>query len=215
MRAGAYALYGRDAYPASGTNHVYNLSVARFLADNDRPDALVLALYGALASAITPETFVSGEAASVAPLTGSPRRAMYLPPNSGSSTAFLETVRELLVHESRDAAGLPDGLRLAFATPRAWLEPGRRIAVANAPTSFGTVSYSIAAGADGVTISLETPDRRPGFLGLRLRLPHGTRLGRVEVDGAPFDRVDRATDTLDLTGRRGAITIVARYRTTR
>ena len=54
VRAGAYALYGRDAYPASGTNHVYNLSVARFLADNDRPDALVLALYGALASAMTP-----------------------------------------------------------------------------------------------------------------------------------------------------------------
>ncbi len=215
VRAGAYALYGRDAYPASGTNHVYNLSVARFLADNDRPDSLVLALYGALASAMTPETFVSGEAASVAPLTGSPRRAMYLPPNGGSSTAFLETVRELLVHETRDAAGLPHGLRLAFATPRAWLEPGRRIAVADAPTSFGTVSYSIAAGADAVTISLETPDRRPGFLGLRLRLPRGTRLGRVEVDGAPFDRVDRATDTLDLTGRRGAITIVARYRTAR
>jgi hypothetical protein len=215
VRAGAYALYGRDAYPASGTNHVYNLNVARFLADHDEPDQLVLALYGALASSLTPGTFVSGEAASVAPLPGSPRRAMYLPPNSASGAAFLETVRELLVHETRDSSGLPHGLRLAFSTPRAWLAPGRRVAVENAPTSFGPVSYSIAAGTDDATISLQAPGRRPGYLGLRLRLPHGTRLSRVEVDGSAFDRFDRATGTLDLTGRRGTIEIVAHYRTTR
>ena len=213
VRAGAYALYGREAYPASGTNHVYNLSVARVLADNDEPDQLVLAMYGAIASSLTPGTFVSGEAASVSPLPGSPHRGMYLPPNSGSGAAFLETVRELLVHETRDSSGLPYGLRLAFSTPRAWLAPGRRVAVENAPSSFGPVSYSIAAGSSAATISLAMPERRPRFLGLRLRLPRGTRLGRIEVDGAPFRRVDRATGTLDLTGRRGTIEIVAHYRT--
>lgn len=215
VRAGGYSLYGRNAFPASGTNHVYNLSVARFLADNDEPDELVLALYGSLAAGLAPRTFVSGEAASVAPLPGSARRAMYLPPNGGSGAAFLETVRELLVHEVRDRAGLPHGLHLAYATPRAWLRPGRRLAVANAPTSFGPVSYSIVAGADAATVSLEMPERRPAFLGLRLRLPRGTRLGRVEVDGATFNRVDRTTGTMDLTGRTGEITIVARYEKTR
>ncbi len=211
VRAGGYALYGRDAFPASGTNHVYNTSVARFLADNDESGQLVLALYGALAAGLTPGTFVSGEAASVAPLPGTARRAMYLPPNGASGAAFLETVRELLVHETRDRAGLPHGLRLAYATPRAWLRPGRRVAVANVPTSFGPLSYSIVAGADAVTVSLQPPKRRPAFLGLRLRLPRGTRLGRVEVDGAGFNRVDRATGTIDLSGRAGEVTVVARY----
>ena len=36
VRAGAYALYGSDAaYPDSGTDQVYGINVARFLADND------------------------------------------------------------------------------------------------------------------------------------------------------------------------------------
>ena len=210
VRAGAYSLYGRDAYPASGTNHVYDLNVARFLADNDEPDRLVLKLYGALAAALTPRTFVSGEAASVAPVPGTAHRAMYLPPNGAAGAAFLETLRLLLVHESRDSAGAPHGLRIAYATPRGWLRPGRRVAVENAPTSFGPVSYTIAAGARDVTVELEAPERRPRFLGLRLRLPRGVRLGAVEVGGAPYARVDRATGTIDLSGRTGSISVRAR-----
>jgi hypothetical protein len=210
VRAGAYALYGRDAYPASGTNHVYDLSAVRFLADNDEPDRLVLALYGSLAAGLTPGTFVSGEAAGVAPLPGTSRRAMYLPPNGASGAAFLETLRLLLVHERRDRAGAPRGLELAYATPRAWLRPGRRIAVANAPTSFGPVSYSLAAGTGSIEASIDAPERRPAFLGLRLRLPRGVRLGRVEVGGEPYGRVDRATATIDLSGRTGSIVVEAR-----
>ena len=42
-----YALYGRDApFPVSGTDQVYGINVARFLADNDEADQLVLSLYG-------------------------------------------------------------------------------------------------------------------------------------------------------------------------
>ena len=52
------------------SNQVYGLNVARFLADNDRPDQLVLSLYGQLAAGMTPGTFVAGEAASVRPLRG-------------------------------------------------------------------------------------------------------------------------------------------------
>jgi hypothetical protein len=134
---------------------------------------------------------------------------MYLPPNGASGAAFLETLRLLLVHESRDRRGAPSGLRLAYATPRGWLRPGRRIAVTDAPTSFGPVSYTMVAGARDVTVELEAPARRPAFLGLRLRLPRGVRLGRVEVGGAPYARVDRATGTIDLTGRTGSIAVRA------
>ena len=49
--------------------------------------------------------------------------------------AFVERFRNMLVMEE-------DGnLWLARATPRAWLEQGKRIAVAAAPSCFGTVAY--------------------------------------------------------------------------
>ena len=47
--------------------------------------------------------------------------------------SFLERFRHMLVTEEGDT------LWLARATPRAWLEQGKKIAVKNAPTDFGTL----------------------------------------------------------------------------
>ena len=69
---------------------------------------------------MAPDTFVAGEGTTVAPLDGLYHRSTYRPPNSAANATFLETLRLLLDHES--AARLD----LAFATPRAWLEPGQR-----------------------------------------------------------------------------------------
>ena len=160
VRAGAYALYGDARVPTSGTDQVYGLNMARFLADNDRPDQLVLSLYGHLAAGMAPGTFVSGEAASVAPLPGETLRAMFLPPNGTSNAAYLETLRLTLVHETTDRAGRPHGLQLAYATPRAWLEPGKRIAVRDMPTSFGPISYSIESRTGAIRASIDVPDPR-------------------------------------------------------
>ena len=198
VRGGAFALYGRDGH-GSGTNAAYGLNVAQFLADNDRPDQLVLSLYGQLAAGMTENTFVSGEAASVTPLRGERDRAMYLPPNSTSNAAFLETLRLMLVHEQGET------LELAFATPRAWLSPGKRIRVVGAPTSFGPVSYTLTASVGEVRAELDAP--ASSHLALRLRLPRGERIAGVTLDGRPWRRVNG--DTIDLTGRTGEHTIIA------
>jgi pimeloyl-ACP methyl ester carboxylesterase len=208
VRAGAYALYPEPTFPTSGTDQVYGINVARFLADNDEADQLVLSLYGSLAVAMTPDTFVSGEAATVAPLAGAYHRAMYLPPNGASNAAFLATLRSLLVHETRDAGGRPRGLQLAFATPRAWLRPGRRIAVSAVPTSFGPISYELESRSGSVQVTVEPPSRARDELKLRLRLPRGKRVVGVTRDGRPFGRVDG--DTLDLTGLAGRIELTVR-----
>jgi hypothetical protein len=212
VRAGAYALYRDPAFPVSGTDEVYGINVARFLADNDRPDQLALSLYGQLAAAMTPGTFVAGEAASVAPLAGNAYRAMYLPPNGASNAAFLVKLRLMLVHERRDRAGTPRGLELAYATPRRWLLPGRRVAVRNVPTSFGPLTFSLEAGRAAVSASLDLPTRRqPSSVRLRLRLPRPARIIAVLVDGRPYTRFDARTGTIDLSGRRGRIGLVVRY----
>ena len=213
VRAGAYALYPDPVFPTGGTDQVYGINVARFLADNDEADQLVLSLYGTLAVAMTPETYVSGEAASVTPLGGLYHRAMYLPPNGASNAAFLTTLRSMLVHETREPDGAPRGLELAFATPRPWLRAGKRIAVERMPTSFGPVSYALEARDGSVLATVELPERLPTTAKLRLRLPRGKRLGAVTVGGRPFDRIEG--ETLDLSGLRGTVEVVAQVRSGR
>jgi hypothetical protein len=204
VRAGAYALYGRQApAPVSGTDEVYGINVARFLANEHQSDQLVLSLYGDLAAGMTASTYVSGEAASVAPLAGASYRAMYLPPNGAANAAFLETLRVMLVHET------PDSLELAYSTPRAWLSAGKQISVQAAPTSFGQVSYALRAHTGAVRAEIRIP---PGArrIVLRLRLPAGKRIASVTAGGKPFGRVNRVGGTIDLTGRSGTVRLVAR-----
>jgi hypothetical protein len=46
--------------------------------------------------------------------------------------------------------------------PRAWLEPGKHVAVTSAPTEFGSVSYRIEPEEQGlIRIRLDPPLRRP------------------------------------------------------
>ncbi|HZQ66445.1 MAG TPA: hypothetical protein VFA66_14610 [Gaiellaceae bacterium] len=216
VRAGAYSLYGKSRFPVSGTDQVYGLNVSRFLADNDQPDQLVLSLYGQLAAGMTQGTFVSGEGATIAPIRGEYYRKMLLPPNAGSNSAFLETLRLMLVHETEGPLGMPNGLQLAFSTPRGWLRPGSRIAVTDAPTSFGPLTYQLTALDGEVDGLLEVPSSwRLEKLQLRLRLPAGRRLTAVLVDGRPYRRFDPRTGTIDLSGRRGTIQLTARFRPAR
>jgi hypothetical protein len=211
VRAGAFALYGPTPhFPESGTDQVYGINASRFLALNDEPDQLVLSLYGQLAAGMTPGTFVAGEAASVAPVAGQWYRSMYLPPNGAANAAFLETLRLMLVYEPLDRQARPRGLELAFATPRAWLAPGRRIAVHRLPTSFGVVSYTLVAGKDAVRVTMDVPVRgRLRSLRLRLRLPYGRRVTSVAFDGRPLRSFDRADGTIRLPPRPGRHRLVA------
>ncbi len=211
VRAGAYTLYGNAGTKKSGTDQVYGLNLARFFADNDRADQLVLSLYGQLAAGMTHGTYVAGEAASVAPFRGDYYRAMFRPPNSASNSAFLETLRLVLVHEVRGSSGTARGLELAFSTPRAWLQTGKQIAVHDAPTSFGRLSYTVAAKAGAIDAWVDVPESRSlETLKLRLRLPRGQRLTHVNVEGQP-SRFDAKTGTINLSGRSGNVFVEASY----
>jgi hypothetical protein len=162
-----------------------------------------------LGAAMTPDTFVSGEAASVAPLGGATYRSMYMPPNSASNSAFLETLRLMLVHETRDADGRPVGLELAYSTPRPWLGVGKTIAVHEAPTSFGPLSYELRSVPGRIEGTVEIPSRTPPrAVRLRLRLPHAVRIAAVRVNGLRRP-LDKRTGTIDVSRLRGTLQVVA------
>ena len=209
VRNDAYSLATNPRLPG-GTDDVYMLDLARFLADNDQAGRLQVGLYGQLAAGMTPGTFVSGETATLAPVAGGYYRSMYLPPNSAANAAFLETLKLTLVHEVDGASGTPDGLELCHSVPQSWLRPGRTISVRAAPTSFGRLSYSITTLPHLVRVTLNVP-RSPALKTLRLRLPGIRAIRAVELDGHPFSRVDPKTETIDLSGRSGVVTLAVRY----
>jgi len=122
--------------------------------------------------------------------------AVHGPPDKiYEEAAFLERFRNLLVME--------DGrnLWLARATPRAWLEQGKKISVKNAPTHFGTVDYEIVSDVDHgkVAASVKLPSRNPpGEILLRLRHPKSAPIQSVTVNGQPWQDFDPTKEVVRL-----------------
>ena len=212
VRFRAWPNVGKPGYRAPGSDDVYGTNLARFLADNGQADQLILSLYGKLGADMTANTFVSGEGSTIGPVDGEYYRSMFRPPNAANNAFFLETLRLMLVHETRAADGTPDGLELAYSTPRRWLLPGRRIAVRGMRTSFGALSYSLRVGKSAVRVQLTVPRRvPPRTLQLRLRLPVGKLITGVALGGKAFARYDAGSGTIDLSGLKGRVTLVASY----
>jgi hypothetical protein len=208
-RADAHIAYGRYVV-GDGLGEVYVLNQSRFLADNDQPDQLTLTLYGMLAAGMTRDTFVSGEAVSLLPVGTAYYRTMYMPPNLGANSSFLETLKLLLVHERRGPRGAPRGLDLAFATPRAWLANGATIDVKRVRTSFGPLTFALQRTGKTIHIDVSNP-KAPEPARLRLRLPSGLQLLQVRR-GTTRLHVDRRTATVTLPAHAGLLHLVATLR---
>jgi len=102
--------------------------------------------------------------------------------------AWFELYRNMLIHELED-----DTLLLLQATPRRWLEDGKRIDVKHAPTYYGELSMSVEsnAGSGKLTAHIEMPQRRsPGQLVLRFRHPKGKLMRSATVNGHKWDNFD-------------------------
>lgn len=107
-----------------------------------------------------------------------------------------------------------DDLWLAPFVTNQWLKNGMRVSVRNAPSKFGTVSYSLRSSVASRKIDavIELPN---GFRGrrlvLRLRHPDGRRLHSVTVQGKPWRSFDAKNDTVTLRPESKRITVSARY----
>jgi hypothetical protein len=122
--------------------------------------------------------------------------------------AFLERFRDMLVMEQGDT------LWLARATPRAWLEQGKKIKFEGAPTHFGTVACQIVSSTDEgkikATVGMPSRGGQTGVL-LRFRHPSAAPIKRVTVNGQPWERFDRDREVIRLEGLTGTVTVEAAY----
>jgi hypothetical protein len=129
-------------------------------------------------------------------------------PDNGTAGWFLENFRNMLVMESEDR------LWLARATPRAWLEQGRRVSVSHAPTYYGTVAYEIVSDVQNGTISatVELPLRRaPREVLLRLRHPQAATIKSVTIDGQESKEFDAAGEWVRLSNFAGRAAVIVSY----
>jgi hypothetical protein len=126
----------------------------------------------------------------------------------GSTGWFIEGFRNLLVMEQDGA------LWLARATPRAWLEQGKKISVKNAPTYFGPVGYEIVSDVENGTINatVEMPVRKvPPEILVRFRHPKSAPIKAVTVNGEPWTEFNQDKETITLKGLSGTVSITAQY----
>ena len=130
------------------------------------------------------------------------------PDKTHGEAVFLEYIRNVLVMEIGDA------LWIARATPRIWLEHGKRIAVKNVPTYYGTLAYEILSDvAHGkISATVEMPSRKPPKeVVLRFRHPKSAPIKAVTVNGKPWTEFNKDKETIALKGLTGRVAVTARY----
>ncbi len=157
---------------------VYNQQALAYLW-RDEPQPAIRAFYSMLACAFSHTVFE--------PVEHRWGWGQYFGPPS-TDGAWFELYRNMLVQERDD-----DSLWLCAATPRRWLEDGKRIRVERAPTCYGPVSLTVEShAASGTIIARFSADwrKRPAALLLRLRHPAQKPLRSVRVNGQPWSDFD-------------------------
>lgn len=190
-----------------GVNVLYGLRYVQTLLRRGDRDHALAGFYGQLAQGMTRDTFIGGEGSRF--FHGDEHgRSFYLPPNSTSNAMFLTTLRGLLIQDwDLDDDGRPETLRLLDAIPSRWLKNGAVIAIEEAPSAFGNVSFRVESRLKmgELLVRLEAPTRPVGKWHLRLPDPPGYRVTAV---GVGTEELRRDTEgRIDLTGRKGGFTV--------
>jgi hypothetical protein len=121
---------------------------------------------------------------------------------------FMERFRDMLVMEDGGT------LWIARGTPRVWLEQGKRIAVKDAPTYFGPLTYEIVSDVDNgkIAATVEIPSRNPPkAVFLRFRHPKTAPIKSVTVNGKLWNSYNRDKETIILKDLTGTVTVTAQY----
>jgi len=110
---------------------------------------------------------------------------------------------------------LDETLHLGRAIPRDWLRDGQTVAIKNASTYFGKMSFEIRsqAGKGRIEAFVDPPARNaPKAIVVRLRHPENKPIRRVSVNGTSWTDFDGPKGDIRLPGNTGARTqIVAEY----
>ncbi len=179
---------------------VYNPQATAYLL-RDEPEAVIRAFYSYMACAFSHSM--------LEPVEHRWGWGQYFGPPS-TDGAWFELYRHMLIHELDDGT-----LLLLQATPRQWLEDGKRIEVEAAPTYYGRLSMSVEskAASGQLAAHIEMPQRsRPGRLLVRFRHPQDKTIRAVRVNGESWTNYDTQKEWIVIPEPRQELyTIIVRY----
>lgn len=179
---------------------VYNPQATAYLLRDD-PQAVIRAFYSYIACAFSHRV--------LEPVEHRWFWGQYFGPPS-TDGAWFELYRNMLIHEI-DA----NTLVLMQATPRAWLEDGKRIEVERAPTYFGDISLLAASRSKSnqIEVRVEMPtERMPKMLLVRLRHPEEAAIRSVSINGEEWEHYDVEKEWIIVKNpNRQHYTIIATY----
>jgi hypothetical protein len=158
---------------------VYNQQATAYLL-RDEPKAVIRAFYSYMASAFSHTVFE--------PVEHRWTWGQYFGPPS-TDGAWFELYRNMLIREVDDHT-----LLLGQATPRKWLEDGKKIDIQDAPTYFGKLSYRVESQAQSnkITATVALAGRtKPETLYVRFRHPNEKQIRSVTVNGGKWTDFDR------------------------
>jgi hypothetical protein len=161
---------------------VYNPQATAYLLRDDAP-AAIRAFYSYMACA-----FSRG---ALEPVEHRWTWGQYFGPPS-TDGAWFELYRNMLIRETDD-----DSLLLFQATPRRWLEDGKRVEVQRAPSFFGKLTAALesraAANEMRAEVDLSASSHLRTLL-VRFRNPEGKTIRSVTVNGKSWDDFDTSTE---------------------
>jgi len=179
---------------------VYNQQATAYVLRDD-PKAVIRAFYSMMACAFSHSVFE--------PVEHRWAWGQYFGPPS-TDGAWFELYRNMLIHELDDGS-----LLLLQATPRKWLEDGKRIEVQRAPTYFGWLSMNVEshAASGSIAVEIDVPDRTsPNVLLIRLRHPQAKPIRAATVNGKPWTDFNVQEEWVRIEHPdRGHYSIVATY----
>ena len=156
---------------------VYNPQATAYLLRDD-PEAVIRAFYSFLACGFSHSV--------LEPVEHRWTWGQYFGPPS-TDGAWFELYRNMLIRELDDG-----GLLLFQASPRTWLEDGKRIEVERAPTFYGKLSMTMesraASGQLHATVAFAGPTDLKTLL-VRFRHPQRKPIQSVTVNGRGMDAV--------------------------
>jgi hypothetical protein len=175
-----------------------------FVVRGEREKAL-LTFYSALAFGVDKETLGAIERFSLYDRRYTP----FFIDSSGAMRICGMIRRSLLLEKESE-------LWLLAAAPRRWLQPGKEVAVLDAPTYFGSLNLRVKSQVNQGNIAVELllrKDRPNRLRKVLLRLPHPDkqRMQQVTVNGAPWKNFDAEQEVIELKPLENRYQIVAQY----
>jgi len=172
----------------------YNPQRAAFLG-RDQVEDFVEMYYTLLVEGMDRQTFVTGEY----------HHGQQNLPSCDAEQS--RTQRMMLVRET------DGGVDYASATPRAWLQDGKRVAFTDARTYYGKTTLVIEsqAASGKIIATIKPPDRHAVPLKLRLRHPDAKPIVSVTVNGKRLDKTMINSEWIKLPAGREELRVVAGY----